>query len=263
MLKKSWEKVGVVLRIYLTNNVTIEHEGEFLSDWRSVGRQGRLVLTMLLAESPRAVSREELADELWPVDSPPSRERALTAIISKIRTTLDSRGLGSLEIASAFGSYQVRLPSDSWVDIHAAAESIDKAEGALRNGHPRAAWPLAQATCHIARRPFLVGDDGIWVQRTRRNLRTALVRSHECLAAIYVQTHEFPTAIVHAGLAGDLEPFRETAHLLLMQAHAGAGNRAEALRAYERCRVLLAEELGVSPSDAVESAYLEILRNAE
>jgi len=32
-------------------------------------------------------------------------------------------------------------------------------------------------------------------------------------------------------------------------AHAGAGNRGEALRAYERCRRHLAEELGVNPGN--------------
>jgi SARP family transcriptional regulator, regulator of embCAB operon len=45
-----------------------------------------------------------------------------------------------------------------------------------------------------------------------------------------------------------------------MTAHFTTGNRAEALRAYERCRVLLAEELGVGPSPATEEVYLKILR---
>jgi DNA-binding SARP family transcriptional activator len=46
-----------------------------------------------------------------------------------------------------------------------------------------------------------------------------------------------------------------------MRAHAAAGNRADALRAYERCRCLLAEELGVSPSPQTEAVYLDILRS--
>ena len=59
-----------------------------------------------------------------------------------------------------------------------------------------------------------------------------------------------------------LEPFRETAHRLVMRAHAAAGNPAEALRAYERCRSTIAEELGAGPSDATEDLYLQILRSA-
>jgi DNA-binding SARP family transcriptional activator len=42
-----------------------------------------------------------------------------------------------------------------------------------------------------------------------------------------------------------LEPFRETAYQLLMKTHAAAGDRAEALRVYARCREVLRDELGV------------------
>jgi DNA-binding SARP family transcriptional activator len=82
--------------------------------------------------------------------------------------------------------------------------------------------------------------------------------------------------LVDADLAGDnadlavqaatelvgLEPFRESAHLRLLRAHAAAGNPGEALRAYDRCRRLLAEELGVDPSAELEAFYLDLLRAA-
>ena len=44
-----------------------------------------------------------------------------------------------------------------------------------------------------------------------------------------------------------------------MEAHAAAGNRAEALQVYERCRLLLAEELGAYPSPETESIYRGLL----
>ena len=56
-----------------------------------------------------------------------------------------------------------------------------------------------------------------------------------------------------------LEPFRETGYRRLMEAHVAAGNRAEALRVYERCRRLLAEELGAYPSPETESIYRGLL----
>jgi DNA-binding SARP family transcriptional activator len=46
-----------------------------------------------------------------------------------------------------------------------------------------------------------------------------------------------------------------------MRAHCQAGNLAEALRAFERCRVLLADQLGTSPSTVTRDLYLEILRS--
>src|SRR6476646_6252576 len=47
-----------------------------------------------------------------------------------------------------------------------------------------------------------------------------------------------------------------------MEVHAAAGNPAEALRVYERCRRFLADELGAYPSAETEAVYLEIIRSA-
>jgi YVTN family beta-propeller protein len=56
-----------------------------------------------------------------------------------------------------------------------------------------------------------------------------------------------------------LAPFRESGYRRLMEAHVAAGNRAEALRVYERCRRLLADELGTYPSPETESIYRALL----
>jgi Bacterial transcriptional activator domain len=72
-----------------------------------------------------------------------------------------------------------------------------------------------------------------------------------------------PLGDTDAGVVIELEPFRETGHVLLMEAHAAAGNTAQALAAYERLRAKLADEFGASPSPETESAFLEILRANE
>ena len=44
-----------------------------------------------------------------------------------------------------------------------------------------------------------------------------------------------------------------------MRALAATGERAEALRAWERCRAEVVEELGVEPSAETEAVYLQLL----
>ena len=56
-----------------------------------------------------------------------------------------------------------------------------------------------------------------------------------------------------------LAPFRETGYRRLMEAHIAAGNRAEALQVYERCRRLLADELGAYPSPETDAIYRGLL----
>src|SRR5947209_13361553 len=85
------------------------------------------------------------------------------------------------------------------------------------------------------------------------------MRALELVADAGCAHGHWTSAVAAAEEAVRLEPFRESAYLRLMQAHAGAGNRGEALRAYERCRRVLAEELGVNPSPQTEAAYLDLL----
>src|SRR5262245_37231936 len=53
--------------------------------------------------------------------------------------------------------------------------------------------------------------------------------------------------------------FARRATRRLMEARVAAGDRAEALRVYERCRRLLADELGAYPSPETESIYRQLL----
>ncbi len=252
----------MALRIYLTGRVLIEDNGTVLLDERRLmGRQGRLTFAHLACEHLRAVSRDELAEELWLGNAPPSWERSLSALISKVRALLADIDLSEVALDGSFGHYQLSLPTDVWIDVEAVTGAIDRAESALRTDQPREAWGWAQAAYQISRRSFLMGEEGPWVTAKRSELRDVLVRAHECLSEPSIWHTEPEYAVKHAREAVALEPFRETGYQLLMRAHTAVGNRAEALRVYERCRSLLSEELGVSPSSQTEAVYLEILRS--
>jgi DNA-binding SARP family transcriptional activator len=205
--------------------------------------------------------REELAGAIWSEQLPPAWDTALRVLLSKLRAVFGSLGLaGSELIASAAGCYHVRLPPGTWIDIEAAAASIDEAEGAARAKDILATWgPLMVATV-IARRTFLPGEEGDWVERQRARMHGIHLRALDCLADIRLLNGEGALAVETATEAVSLEPYRETGYQRLMRIHARLGNRAEALRVYEQCRRLLAAELGADPSPETEAVYLELLR---
>ncbi|HET7857203.1 MAG TPA: ABC transporter substrate-binding protein [Gaiellaceae bacterium] len=181
--------------------------------------------------------------------------------MTKLRALLDECGInGSTALTSAFGCYKLTLPADTSIDVDAAAEAADQAEEALAAGDLDKARSQGSAAAALARRSFLPGEDGSWVEERRRDLREILVRALECLRDASLGASEFPEAVRYADEVIELEPFRESGYRRLMQAHAAAGNPAEALRVYERCRRFLADELGAYPSPETEAAYLEILR---
>ena len=247
------------LRIYLTGRISIEYGETLVEERELAGRQGRLAFAFLTSERQRPISKEELTSVVWPDTPPREIETALSAILSKLRTVLKKASSGAtVEVRS--GTIQLRLPSDVWVDLEHAANSIDEADGALRAGHLRDAWSHAVTLVIIVRRPFLPGEEASWIEARRTRLRSMLVRGLHILSQITATNGEHALAVQYATEIIELEPFQETGYRHLMQMHAQMGNRGEALRVFGKCRELFRDELGADPSQETERVFLEILR---
>lgn len=246
------------LRIYLTGRVGLE--GEHGVDQEMLGgRQGRLALVRLVLERHRPLPLDALANALWGEELPRTWETSLRAVVSKLRSVLVALD-PALGIRSDAGCYQL-VVGDAWVDVEAAVNAVDRAEGGLRRGETSVAWSEATVAASIARRPVLPGEDRPWVNELRDRLRGCSVRALDVLAAVYLADDQRPLALAVARELVELEPLREAGYRSLMRAHHAAGERAEALRAHAELRAMLVEELGVEPSPETEAVYLRILRD--
>src|SRR5262245_55904650 len=248
------------LKVFLAGRVALESNGVVLDETRFPGRQGRLLFAYLVAEEGRPVPRDEIADALWGETPPATSDKALAVLASKLRGLLAEAGVdGGTALTSAFGSYRLELPDGTWVDILAAAAALREAETALVRGDVDQAKEAATQAESLARPTFLPGEEGGWVEGKRRELAETRRRALSCLAEAALRSGDAAEAATRAEETIALEPYRETGYRQLMAAHAAAGNRAEALRVYEQCRQLLAEELGAYPSPETESIYRELL----
>jgi SARP family transcriptional regulator, regulator of embCAB operon len=235
--------------------------GATLGEQRFPGRQGRIVFAYLAAQNGRAVPRDELGLILWGDELPATWEKALRVLMTKLRALLEECGIeGSTALTSAFGCYKLTLPAGAWIDVDAAVDSVVQADEALAAGELGEAQAHATVAAALARRTFLPGEAGPWVEERRRDLRHVLVRALECLRDASLGGGEFADSARYAEEVVELEPFRESSYQQLMRAQVAAGNPAEALRVYERCRRFLADELGAYPSPQIESVYREALR---
>jgi DNA-binding SARP family transcriptional activator/ABC-type transport system substrate-binding protein len=247
------------LRVFLAGR-DVEADGPVIDAASFPGRQGRLLFAYLVAEQGRPVPRDELADALWGEALPATWSKALGVLASKLRGELSSHGVdGASALTSAFGCYRLDLPEGSWVDIVAAARAAREAELALAAGELDAAAAAASLAVSLTRQPFLPGEDGSWVEQKRGELGEVRRRALSALADARLRSGDAGEAVRWAKQSIALEPFRESGYRRLMAAHAAAGNRAEALRVYEQCRRLLADELGAFPSPETEAIYRELL----
>ena len=251
----------MLLKVFLAGRVGLEADGIVVDEGRFPGRQSRLLFAYLVAEQGRAVPRDELAEAVWH-DSPPTTwDKALTGVVSRLRGLLtDDLGLdGASILTGAFGCYRLELPEGSWVDVLVAADAARDAEEALAAGGLDTAKAAAALAESLTRQPFLPGEEGEWVEGKRHELTDVRGRALTALADASLLSGDSRDAAKWAEQAIALAPFRETGYVRLMEAHRLAGNRAEALQVYERCRRLLAEELGAYPSPETESIYRALL----
>lgn len=190
-------------------------------------------LLAFLAIRGRPQHRMALAGALW-------LDTAEDHALRNLRTTLwRTRKLteGLLETVGAC----VAIEPGVDVDLGAA---VDQAEGVLRGEDMGTATAVVDA----------LGGDLLpdwsedWVLIERERVRQLRMHALEALCRQLTAARCFAHA-VEAGLAAvAVEPLRESAHRVLIEAHLAEGNRCEAVRQFEGLRVLLDDGLGVAPS---------------
>ncbi|MFF0410255.1 BTAD domain-containing putative transcriptional regulator [Kitasatospora sp. NPDC004745] len=86
-----------------------------------------------------------------------------------------------------------------------------------------------------------------WVLIERERIRQRLLHGLEALSRHLVRAGRCAEAVESAMVAVGVEPLRESAQRVLIEAHLAEGNLVEALRSYDAYRGLTSRELGVEP----------------
>jgi DNA-binding SARP family transcriptional activator len=257
---RHWSIVGESLaRLYLTGGIRVEGSLGQFADGDLPGNQGRVAFVALTLER-RPLSRDQLADIVWGESLPARWNGALTTIVSKIRSLMTSVGLQGHDVmVSSGGTYQIVLPSESWVDMEEALTRLDRAEGAVRHHEFLDATRDGTVASSILRRPLLSGVDNTWVDGVRQRQADALHRCLIALAESWNQLGDHQLSATIAESAVQLDPLREIGHRLLIEAEIELGDRGAASRALLRCERTLHEELDVAVSPET-AALADLLR---
>ncbi len=241
------------MRIQLCGQLVVERDGHRL-DTALPGRQGRLLLTYLVANRHRHVPRDELAEALWREPDPAAYDARLNPLISKLRRVLGA------DAVEGRATLRFCLPG-VWVDLEAALDAVHRAESAVAQRDWTRGWGPVLVALFTAERGFLPGEDAPWINETRNQLEMLHLRALECYAAIELGIAG--TELAGAERAGRqlirLAPLRESGYRYLMQALTAQDNLAEALQIYQRLCDTLRDQLGVSPSPATRKLYQHLL----
>ncbi len=247
------------LAIYLFGAPRAELDGQpIVTDTRKA-----TALLAYLAVTRQPQTRDALATLLWP-ELDQKRARAA------LRRTLSVLNAGQELPWLVIEREQVQLVWDDelWCDIAefeaCTADCLPLADEAAC-GRCR---PVLERAANLYADDFLAGftlrdsaafDD--WQFFQAESYRNMLAGVLEALIRCTTRGHEWAAATLHARRRLALDPMHEPAHRQLMQLYAWNNQRAAALRQYQECERILAEELGVPPLDETTALYTAILNH--
>jgi predicted ATPase/DNA-binding SARP family transcriptional activator len=220
------------------------------------GPRQRALLGLLLLEPGRSLSADRLADELWGERPPPGAPATIRSYVSRLRSVL---GPGAPIEATSSG-YALSVSRES-VDATRFERLVQEGQDALARGQARRAADGLRGALELWRgRPFNgAGDEGALKSEAERLDELRLLALEERIQADLALGSAAELVHELEGLVRE-HPYRERFWAQLMLALYRAGRQADALDAYRRGREILAEELGLEPSENLKQLEQAILR---
>jgi class 3 adenylate cyclase/predicted ATPase len=214
------------------------------------------LLAVLLLRPNEVVSAARLQDELWGEAPPVSAAKLVQGYVSGLR-----KRLGEDTIVTRAAGYELRVEPDR-VDAARFEQLAAEGRASLGNDPDRASERLRQALS-LWRGSAL---DGLEFESSARN---EVARLDEQRLAVLEHRIEADLALGrHTELVAELRelaakhPYRERLRGHLMLALYRSGRQAEALAVYRDASRLLADELGLEPSEQLKQLERQMLAHA-
>jgi DNA-binding SARP family transcriptional activator len=215
------------------------------------GQKERALLALLLTRPNQVVSVGAIVDGLWGGQPPRSAEKTLQSYVVRLRRALEPdrpRGVPAEVLVTREPGYLVRVDAEA-LDATRFEQLVGEGRRQLAAGDPQGgAAALRQALMLWRGRAFQEfeqTDFGRAEAERLAELRLGAIEDRVHVDLACGKDRELVPEL--EGLVGE-QPLRERLWAGLLLALYRAGRQADALRAYQRARTMLVEELGIEPS---------------
>jgi LuxR family transcriptional regulator, maltose regulon positive regulatory protein len=228
--------------------------------------KARQLLQLFLTNRKRMLQKEQIIDLLWPEADADTAFRdfkvALNALWGALEPNRAARS-ASFYILRQGTAYGLNLASGFWLDADEFEALVTRGLALAGKGQAEAAVQCLQQALDLYQGDFL--EDVLyedWCVEERERLQVLYLRAAEWLAQHASQQEDFATcnSLCDRILARD--HCWEEAYRLLMYSHYRQGNRAMAMRTYDKCVTHLDSELGISPMPSTQQLYERIRRSS-
>jgi len=218
-------------------------------------------LAYLLLNRNRYFCRSTLAGQFWGGSDERPARRCLSTALWRLRQELEPGDVpqGTFVVITGTGEIGFNCRSNLWLDV---ADFEDKAGRGLNCSPDDMGPEEAQALEEAAR--LYAGDllEGLysdWILGHRERLRSQYVRCLIRLLGYHQSREAYDQALSCGREILRIDPLREGVHRKMMRLYDLNGERALAVRHYERCRETLAQEMGIAPMAETQDVYRQLV----
>jgi DNA-binding SARP family transcriptional activator len=222
-------------------------------------RKSLAILRYLLTRHHYAARKEELMELLWPKATPREARHSLHVAVSTLRRYLDF-GEGSYLLFEV-DSYVINPDAPVSSDSHVFQQLCDEADRGWHAGDlPRARQAYISAIDYYQGDYYVDTYDLDWATTERERLMARYLVALDRLGRISIKLEGFDLAIDCYQRLLERDGFREDAHCQLMRCYQRLGQRGLAIRQYECCAAILANDLALEPAEETRALYEAVLR---
>ncbi len=221
----------------------------------------RAFLALLALEAGRAVSNEDLADELWSGHLVGNTRNALQAHATRLRKVIlgsAQQRQGASVLRAVHNGYLLEVPPEC-VDSNRFLDLAARGAAELPVRPDRSLVLLQQALALWQGPALLDAGDGLRARSAAALLDERRLTAWENLVSAYLAVGDDGGAIAELRQLVARYPLRERFCELLMLALYRTGRQGEALDLFQWTRRRLDEELGIQPGVPLQRRHTEIL----
>ncbi len=246
------------LRIHLFGKFCVRRNEQVLDGFDA--RKVQELFCYLLLHRDHSLPRETLASLLWPETTTAQSKKNLRQTLWQLQTALGSQNESTYNRLLLVEPDWVKLNSeaDLWLDVAVFEQVYNLVQKTPGQELDRSTAELLQDTVQLYQGSLLEGWYQDWCLLERERLQNIYLAMLDKLMSYCEVQHDYETGLLYGMRIMCYDRARERTHRRMMRLYYLLGDRAEALRQYERCAAALEEELGINPSKSTTAIYRQI-----
>jgi DNA-binding SARP family transcriptional activator len=246
------------LNVCLFGQFQVQYGEEILTGAFPHKLQELFCYLLLFRDNPHP--RETLASLLWSESTTPHSRRNLRQALWQLRSPAVLGGaLRDCDVLHVDAEWiQLSPEANLWLDIQVFEGALSRTEGVPGHALDRLQAEALATAVDLYRGDLLQGCYQDWCLYERERLQNAYLHTLEKLMDYCQACGEYQSGLAYGDQALQCDGARERTHQRLMRLHYLAGERAAALRQYDRCVEALQRELAVKPAARTVALYQQI-----